>query len=420
MKLFQKDIDEQLSATQSTKLLNLQINYCFENLLHEFQQLIKNFDKKRFDFLQDIIVHFKVLQELNSSNIMKLDSVKNYLSESYQKMFAIETYCSKFTQYDLTDKKLRKQYEQKYQKLRDRLSDDRKALIYLTTQFQNPITLNTLFKIDDPSPEKVEELVEKSKMLLRVLYNLQKFPQLEQEYNEKSTKSYLTCKHASELIDSLKDFFNNKALLSAERYREGEEVLRNLGNLNVKVIALNNELNMIANLATFKNLINKPLMATTKLINRMEVSEKNLKDILTNIKETLVSEYSELISSCESVENQLSSHVKRLLNTSQHLDFSNWKVNYSTVENTKTEMLRVINAVNHFANEKYPPSITLVPKPSEKKEQLALFEKRAECLKKTLKVGEILEPDAIAFYLSDLTTQNIREKLKPLNLIVQE
>ena len=47
---------------------------------------------------------------------MKLDSVKTYLSDSYKKQFDIEKYCQKFTQYDLTDKKLRKQYETKYQK----------------------------------------------------------------------------------------------------------------------------------------------------------------------------------------------------------------------------------------------------------------------------------------------------------------
>jgi len=92
--------------------------------------------------------------------------------------------------------------------------------------------------------------------------------------------------------------------------------LRSLGNLNVKIIALNNELNMISKLSIFKTIIHKPHQATIKLIRKMESSETGLRTVLNDIRSTLVSEYNELITNCESVENQLNSHVKRLLTTS--------------------------------------------------------------------------------------------------------
>jgi len=418
-KLFQKDFDE-VTVSQSTKLLTMQINYCFENLLNEFNQMTKDFKNTRQVFLNDIRGYFITLEELNSSNLLKLNSLKNILTQSYEKLANIEKYCKKFTAFDLTDKRLRKEYDGQVKKFKDALAEDRKTLLFLAEQFQNPFTITKLKPIPEPTPEKLQDLVNRSKMFLRVIFNLQRFPQLEDDFNEKSTKAYSTCKTAGDLTDSLKDFFSNKALLSADKFKEGEDALKNLGALNVKMVALRNELEMISKLTIFSQFIKKPLEISIKLVKKIDITETQLRNTLNKIKESLINDYDRLMDQCEGVENELNGHVKRLIATSQHLNFSAWKANFNAIDALRAELVKLNTALTPYLQEKYPPSVGLLPRPQEKKEQLKAAELRAECLMKMISTGRTLEPEAFFSYFLSLSSANFKKKLSPLYQRVQE
>jgi hypothetical protein len=73
-----------------------------------------------------------------------------------------------------------------------------------------------------------------------------------------------------------------------------------------------------------------------------------------------------------------------------------------------------------FITEKYPPSIVLIPKPPEKREQMRLFEQRAECVMKTISIGKLLEDEVFFQPFYQLNHLNIKTLLAPMFEKVKE
>jgi len=412
MKLFQKDVDEEYQPQSNS--LDTQINSCFQYLIDEFAYLNNvDYQETKTTFFEYIAENYERYLDLHSSNYLKLTSVQSLLNASVDKILKLQVLTNEYTPNELTDKMLRQEYEQSYNSIKHDLQNDRKTLLFLTEQLERPIASYKIDAIKDPSIDQVTTLVEKSKMLLRVLYNLEKFPSLEDEFNEKSTMAYNKCRANTDLIASLREVCKapQEAILSAENYKEAENAIKRLEHLKIKITSLQNEMSLVSRLSVLEEIMVKPMLVIIKLVKKITSSQNELKSLLSQLKENLVNKYNAIIKASEDTEKQLESYIKRTLNTNNHLNFNAWRQNYALLQSILKSMQNITNEIKLFDDQKYPSSVTLFPKPSDKLQVMFNLEQRTNGVLKTIQIGQMFEDWDLQQTFKNLQTSSLREKL---------
>jgi len=135
---------------------------------------------------------------------------------------------NQYTYAELTDKDLRKNFTDTYDNLKDCLKNDKHTLLYLSGQFNRVITMENLDSSSQVLTQALPQLVHQTRSFVKVLYKLQTFQEVHTNFNNKLSKIGAIKKRISEVRERLKGFAFSKKDLDAEKFKEAEELLKDI------------------------------------------------------------------------------------------------------------------------------------------------------------------------------------------------
>jgi len=412
IKVFKKDVDHnQDQDGQDTNIMMRQIEFCAEVVLNDIRECLTHLGAKRAKFLEEVLTHVTALNTLLKSNSLKLKSLRNVMKASIEKLLQTSKYSKKYSHPDLEDKPLRHKFETKYGELKAELLEYRKTLMFLAQQLHLELSMYGIHQIVRLSGRNLADLRDGFENIWRTLYNLNKFPSLEGEYNKKAGKAYIASKEARDMIEGLEEFFEQSHVDVVPKLWKGEEITKTLRTMHVRILNVRHELELMAKVPMLGSFVEKPLLVTIKLIKKLDMNEKNVETLLRRIQEDLTDTYNDLVHQCEELEKQVNGHMKRFLTTKEHLSFAEWRQNYQIMESLKTETIGLEGMLQKFLDKTYPPRVILIPKPEVKKERLTLLKKEIDSIMETLRAGRVLGNEYFFSYFEAIKTSNLNDKL---------
>jgi len=421
IKVFKKDVDQnQEHDAKETNVMMKQIEFCAEIVLNDIRECLANLGAKRAKFLEEVLVHVNALNTLLKSNSLKLKSLKNVMKASIEKLLETAKYSKKYSHPDLEDKPLRHKFEAKYGGLKAELMEYRKTLLFLAQQLNLQLSMYGINQIVRLSGNNLAELRDGFENIWRTLYNLNKFPGLEAEYNKKAGKAYLASKEARDMIEGLEEFFKESQVDIVPKLWKGEEITKDLRTMHVRILNVRHELELMSKVPMLESFVDKPLLVTVKLIKKLDMNEKNVESLLKRIQEELTDSYNDLVHQCEELDKQVNSHMKRFLSTKEHLSFAEWRQNYQIMESLKSEGIGLEEMLKKYLDKVYPPRVILIPKPEVKKQRLIEIKKEIDSIMETLRAGRVLGNEYFFSYFEGIKTSNLKDKLARIKQDVKD
>ena len=417
-KLFDQDDENQ--SSYSGRTVALQTNYIFEALQHEFKTLTEDLGQKFIVFLQGVLESLEFLARVNDANFIKLTSLKSILEDSNEKFSSIQNFLNQYTYAELTDKDLRKNFTDTYTNLKECLKNDKQTLLYLSGQFSRVITMENLDSTSQVLSQALPELVSQTRSFVKVLYKLQSFQEVHTNYNNRLSKISVVRKRISELRNLLKEYAFSKKDLNAEKFKEAEELLKDISALNGSILSLIHEFETISKLKMIGVLLQEPLKIIKLSHAELAKGSEDINKLIAKITQNIQGNYKILSTNCVGILDGVNNDIHKIISTNQHITFANWKSYVKNFEKIVKQLTKLSPEVNYYASNKYPERVSLSPNPERLKKDVLGCQVKVETLIKVFNTGQLIRKEEVEDYFKGIEGSNLKEKLEGLNEKIQQ
>lgn len=393
------------------KTINEEVMDRIDSFNDECKRYLLDSKRKRSNFLKDLSSYFGDIEEILTSNLLKLSSLDHLISTLVDKLFQILEYKSNVNPVDMTDKEVRKVYNSGFASLKQELEQMREAALFIAQKIGK--TLPHIEHGAEFHQEYLSSLSVRGNQMARGIHYLARFPEIDQSYDNSMKEAKLLYQQGRKAVKTLREEVLEKQNYNCAKDFDGvldhhKKLVIVSKNLNLSV----KEMTAYSVYPFFKNKLKKPLMLLENLFDDIRIHEKHVNDSIEQARESIVVYYNSLVRDVENINEKLNSFVEReLVEKKRYLEFDSYLDVEQQLNSILDLMVEPKKKIEILAGQEYPQCILFVPEPSDRLKFICLFEERVDAAVKLIGLGKYLNNNTILPYLREITSRNVTEKL---------
>lgn len=415
LKVFIRDIDagrRRRDTLQNTKMTHLRAMVCIDSLNEICLKLIKEHESKKKHFLENVKQYLHLLEKVVQANVLKINSLRNLVAMSTKKLYEIQKMRKKVNPLDLRDKLYRKNFELKFGQMKEALKKDREAILFIANQVAEKLP-NQKESKDSILIEFLESLQARSIKLLRGAHLVARLGSIEEDYTARID-------HALDAIDRIHDHVERlvtkpqkNIVIKAATIEEAEELQKEIDAIGSKIKIMRKELLYYREYSFFTGLIIKPVDTLATLIQRLANSQNLLKNSLMRVRSEVLHSYNVKANNFVALKVKLDNFVQEdLISKKGYLDFDLYEKHKTQIETFESELEALQTDIEEYVTEKYPPSVTMLPKPEDQLEAIKALSQQVETLSKIIGTGALFNSACLSALLDGATTATLRDQFE--------
>ena len=395
------------------KVLAAHIQNGIDSFLENCERFLRDHDYKRDNFLKSLNSYFSDIEEIISSNLLKLSSLKHLLSASIEKLIEIFKFKTKVTPLEMGDSEVRKSFLQGFTQRKTQLEHMREAILFIAQQIAN--SLPPIEHGAELHEDYLSSLRVRANQLLRGVHYLSKLAEVDAEFDKSVFSSANLSRKIKAAVEELEEMLQAEKIPPADKFENALDLVKELSILNQNCKVMLKELNFYVTYPFLTAALEKPIRILTELQDEVQTQETSSRKTVEKAKETIVVYNNKVAAETEAVESKFNGFVDdQLIQKKQYLDFS-------SARNYQKQLLEILSLmaapkqkIEWLHNQAYPSYIVLLPKPSDKLKLIKKFEEKLDAVFNLLNIGNVLNAEILLDCLRDATSEDLIERLSGL------
>ena len=397
----------------SNKILSAYIHNGIQSINESCERFLRIHGDKRRGFLSSLNTYFTNIEEIISSNLLKISSLSHLLTVLTDKLFEIIEFKNGVTAYEMGDKDIRKSYTLGFDQRKQKLEQTREAVLFMAQQIAR--TLPQIEHGADLHEDYLASLNSRVYQLVRGLRYVARLPDLDTEFEKDVLVANSLCKKLANATENLSAAFQADKFVSSEPFDALIECQKATSVMAKKLAATMKEIEHYSTFPAFTLTLEKPIRILNELQAEITVQETRSKTVLAQTKDAIIISYNNLVAETEAIEGKFNTFVGDvLINQKNYLLFDYSEELQRTVKSFSELIAESKEKIEIVQEQSFPSIIAFLPKPSEKLKGIKALEERVKAVYKLLNIGEILNTSVLETIFQDATTKNLTERLSKL------